>query len=146
MRLMNGPGGQPGPVYAPARDLVHAFPRIAQLACHSLAQEQWQPWLHDYATSSGLTVEDLGRAAEACARFIALSTDPQIASADEAAQKAGLKDLPTPALLVFLQRLGDCALAYFWVSAREALQPGATLANLRELQEAAQQVRPQLTA
>lgn len=106
--------GGDGRWHSPDRDLAYAWPSLVRAAMDQLATENWRPWFAEYFKFAGVTEEDIGRAAEAYARYFRFVCAPGVDDPRRAFELAGWFDLPLPAQVALFMKLGQvCSLAFF---------------------------------
>lgn len=127
-------GGDP---YAPDRDIANVFPSIARQAAYYLDGTNWEPWLKDYLTATGTSIQDLGMAVEPFARFIGLTTDPDIPDVVTCLEMSGWFEAPAPARLAYMVVLAQLMTGFYFSAVRDSRRPHERAAILQDfLQEA----------
>ena len=111
-------------VYNPNRDIVQLYSQLALGACNRLAKNVWSPYISDYAKYSGVTQEDLTKAAVALGNFINLSVNVDAGKFEDAIATSGLGSLPGPALMALFTQLGAEVTRAYYSCVRDAIEMG----------------------
>jgi hypothetical protein len=122
-----------GPGYAPYRDLAHNFIGLARVAMNGLGETEWNDLVGPYLRFTGTTEQQLGQAAEAFAKAIALCHKPDVSTPAEALEQAGFLQLPTACQLAVAAKLGETMFGMFFGCLRDALRSDEVPAGLDDL-------------
>jgi len=119
------PKGTNDPFYAPHRDIAYLAPHLCLAAMRGLDKGAWEPWYKEYLDHHGVTEEELGKGAEVLADYLnACSRTPEDNVAQQVFERVGFLDLPKPVQFVIMAKVGQMALAGFFVGIREVTHLG----------------------
>ena len=120
-----------------ARDIAYFYPQLVALAGHGLLQDHWEPWYGDYLKEKGVTEEELTKTVAAFTEFCSNATSPDHPVMPDSLKASGFFDLPQPAQLVFLAKLGQLCAGAFWAGIRAAAHADETPVGIVQLSKAA---------
>lgn len=121
--------------YSPNRDIAYVFPQLITEAIRGLDDEDlWQGGIADYLKFRNITVEDIGKAAEAFAQGIVLFTKFGHSSPREALGQAGFFDTPEAAQDAIMMRIGQVITGAFFVAIRDTTPMGGQPPVMRDIE------------
>lgn len=136
--------------YNPSRDIAYCWPKMVQIACDGLAEDQWDPLFRDYLKQNGVTEAQIGEVVVAYAKYLKSCmdySDPTAKYPVDILRRVGFFDLPQPAQAALMIKLGQVLTGAFFSSIRDVDMEGeAPPLDDRELMEAARRAREVLAA
>jgi hypothetical protein len=108
--------------YSPNRDVAHIMPSFMGRAIWGISEANREPWFRDYLKYRNITDEEVCLIAKAAAAYVVRTNeDATLQNSYEALKSVGFFDAPEPAQLVFLAKLGQLFLTYYFQGRREAI-------------------------
>lgn len=125
-------------MYAPAGDLAHNISDLMRRASYGLDNSNPEPWVKDWIDHYKITNEDLCAVAVTMAKHLQYILDPAVDTPQKALDKAGLDNLNSAALTLFLAKLGQITICAAFTRIKEANDAHMVPKEVKELVEHAE--------